>query len=232
MSSIECGACQELRENAPEFVENGVTSTVCTSLQNDTGLNPSLTVLHTDKQDLHTANDCLIGQMDAQLEAFDTCDWKKFMHRFIPNLYELLKAIICSLGGSWTKIHYLETHQAANMKIKRCEYAMDNIPVTGLDDTNIKFILDIPAGYTYMAIGSIEIRNATVNGQNESHIAIIEYHTHGNQSQVWLHVQNTQYEEARILVKVNVLFCTSANIEYIGDNWQDWDGDPDQHPNP
>lgn len=105
MSRIDCGACQDLRDNAAEFVQNGVTDKICTSLQNDTGLNPNLTVTHTDCEDLDTANDCLIGQMDDQLESYDVCDWKKFMHRFIPNLYELLKAMICAICGIWTNIH-------------------------------------------------------------------------------------------------------------------------------
>lgn len=107
MSNIDCNACNELRETSPDFVQNGVTSRICTSLKNDTGFNPSLTTTHTDCEDLDTANDCLIGRMDQELEAFDSCDWKKFMHGFIPNLYELLKAMICAICGIWTNIHKL-----------------------------------------------------------------------------------------------------------------------------
>lgn len=107
MSQIDCNACAELREIAPEFVQNGVTSTVCTSLKNDTGLNPNLTVAHTDCEDLDTANDCLIGEMDAKIEAHDVCDWKQYMHKLVPNLYEMLKAMICAMCGLWTNIHRL-----------------------------------------------------------------------------------------------------------------------------
>lgn len=107
MSKIDCGACDDLRNDAPEFVQNGVNSKICTSLKNDTGLNPNLSVTHTDCEDLDTANDCLIGRMDSELETYDVCDWKKFMHKFIPNLRELLKAMICAICGIWTNIHDL-----------------------------------------------------------------------------------------------------------------------------
>lgn len=216
MSSIDCGACQELRENAPEFVENGVTSTVCTSLQNDTGLNPNLTVTHTDAEDLHTANDCLIGQMDAQLEAFDTCDWKKFMHRFIPNVYEMLKAIICSLKGIWLKIHVLENSTGQYMRIKRHELVMDNIECGGYGTVNCRFDLDMPEGYTYMGIGTVEVQNASLNGAHQENMTLNEYHTSDGLRYIWVHYNNVSSTTARIKIKVNVLFCTSANIEYIG----------------
>lgn len=105
MSNINCSACEELRTEAPDFATNGVTSTVCASLKNDTGL--STTNGHNNDTDLTDANDCLIGRMDDELEAYDVCDWKDFMHKFIPNLYEFLKAILCSLAGIWTNIHEL-----------------------------------------------------------------------------------------------------------------------------
>lgn len=107
MSQIDCNACAELRESASEFVQNGVTDTVCTSLKNDTGFNPNLTVAHTDCEDLDTANDCLIGEMDAKIEAHDVCDWKEYMHKFVPNLYEMLKAMICAMCGLWSNVHRL-----------------------------------------------------------------------------------------------------------------------------
>lgn len=109
MSTINCDACNELREYAPEFVQNGVTTNVATSLKNDTGFNNSLTVAHTDCEDLNDANDCLIGRMDQEIEAYEVCDWKTFMHKLLPNFYELLKAIIASICGLWTNVHNLWT---------------------------------------------------------------------------------------------------------------------------
>lgn len=107
MSDINCNACEELREYAPDFVQNGVTTTVCNSMKNDTGINPNVSVTHTDCEDLNDVNDCLVGRMDDELEAYDTCDWKKFMHKFIPNLYTLLKLMICAICGLWVNIHDL-----------------------------------------------------------------------------------------------------------------------------
>lgn len=104
MSQINCGACAELRENAPDFVQNGVTSTVADSLADNTGLNPNLEVLHDDCEDLNLANDCLIGFSTKELESYDVCDWKEFMRKHLGNLYELLKAIIASICGLWLRL--------------------------------------------------------------------------------------------------------------------------------
>lgn len=105
MAAPDCNACEDLRSHAPDFVFNGVTNKICTSLQNDTGLNPSATVIHTDCEDLDTANDCMVGRMDKELDAYDQCDWKEYMHKFVPNLWQVLKAMICALCGIWKKIH-------------------------------------------------------------------------------------------------------------------------------
>ena len=107
MSEVSCTACQELREDAPEFVTSGVTDKVCNSLANDTGLDANNG--NNDATDLHTANDCLIGRMEDELNSYDTCDWKKFMRLFIRNIYEVIKAIICAIRGIWLKIHNHES---------------------------------------------------------------------------------------------------------------------------
>lgn len=108
MANVDCSACTELKEFAPEFVQSGVTKTVCNSLKNDTGLNPRLTTLHNDCDDLDVANDCLVGMMDNEIEKYDVCEWKKFMHKFIPNIHQLTKAEICTICGLWTSVHELE----------------------------------------------------------------------------------------------------------------------------
>lgn len=108
-SNVDCSACTELKKNAGEFVERGVTSTVCNSLKNDTGLNPTLTTLHNDCEDLDTATDCMIGMMEKEIDSYDLCDWKDFMKKFINNLTQVLKAIICAICGLWTNVHNLWT---------------------------------------------------------------------------------------------------------------------------
>ena len=100
MSIVNCEACSELRENAPNFVQNGVDSTVEMSILNNTGLNPVRAVASTNCEDLKLVNDCLIGRLGQEVESLDVCDWKDYMSRFVPNLYEELKAMIlaeCSL---------------------------------------------------------------------------------------------------------------------------------------
>ena len=102
MSKPSCDACTELREYAPEFVMSGVTERVATSLKNNTGLNPSLAAIHDNCEDLQDVVDCLIGRLGQELEAHDVCDWKDFMSRLTPNLYETLKAMIMDSCGQWT----------------------------------------------------------------------------------------------------------------------------------
>lgn len=107
MSTINCDSCADLREYAPEFVQNGVTSRVSTSLKNNTGFNPSLSVLHKNCEDLNDANDCLIGRLPQELAGYDVCEWKEFMGKLLPNQYEMLKALIASDCGQWAKIEPL-----------------------------------------------------------------------------------------------------------------------------
>ena len=105
MATKNCAACADLQDYAPEFVLNGVTDNVCASLQNDTGFNPSNS--RDDCTDLSDASDCLIGNMDDEIEAYDVCDWKTYMHNFVPNAYNLFKAFSCAVCGIWTNIHSL-----------------------------------------------------------------------------------------------------------------------------
>lgn len=106
--AIDCGACSDLKSLSPSFAANGVTTTICNSLKNDTGINPNLSVLHTDCQDLNLINDCLVGQMQDEVQKYEVCDWKKFMRRLIPNIRETLKSMICAICGLWTSVHNLE----------------------------------------------------------------------------------------------------------------------------
>ena len=102
MSNINCSACDELRSEAPTFATSGTTTAVCNSLKNNTGL--ATNNGHDNETDLADAVDCLIGRMDDELEAYDVCDWKEFMHKYIPNNYEMLKAMLCGDAGQWNNI--------------------------------------------------------------------------------------------------------------------------------
>lgn len=96
---LNCSACEDLRQSAPNFVINGLDEAECASLQNNTGLNPSSG--NDDCTDLNNLNDCLIGNMANEVNSFNNCDWKKFMREFTSNLWTTLKAIICAICGIW-----------------------------------------------------------------------------------------------------------------------------------
>lgn len=100
MANIDCTSCDELRSRSAEYAQNGVNDTICNSLKNNTGLNGR----SNDCDDLDIVNDCTIGLMDDQLEAYDVCDWKEFMHKYIPNTHSLNKAVICAMCGVWENI--------------------------------------------------------------------------------------------------------------------------------
>ena len=101
--AIDCGSCDDLRTNAPEYTQQGVTNKVCNYLKNNTGLGGKSDNCH----DLDDANDCTIGLMDGEIEAYDPCEWKEFMHKFIPNLHAMIKAIVCDTCGTWNNIERL-----------------------------------------------------------------------------------------------------------------------------
>lgn len=107
MATIDCESCQDFKEYAPEYIQNGLSDAMCTSLQNDTGLKANSG--HDDCEDLNTINDCTIGAMDDRIETFEACEWREYMHEFVQNLYNLLKSIICAICGIWTNIHSLWT---------------------------------------------------------------------------------------------------------------------------
>lgn len=105
MANQNCSACEDLRQTDPNLIVNGFTDTECTSLKNDTGLVASSG--HNDCTDLNNLNDCLVGNMETELDAYDVCDWKEFMKKFIPNVWTTLKGIICAICGIWTNVHNL-----------------------------------------------------------------------------------------------------------------------------
>lgn len=175
MSKLNCDACSNLREYAPDFVNNGVTEEICTSLKNDTGLNPKLTTQHTNCDDLHDANDCLIGNMPNQLEAYDVCDWKEFMIKLLPNLYEMLKAMICALCGVYDKIRCLND----NMKkiVKALGTSETYQPVVTSPRSNGSGV--DPSGHSYYRPASDDYEIAfymdSVHGDDGSKVADKDY---------------------------------------------------------
>lgn len=104
MATYDCSACSDLQDVSSTFIQNGVTNTVCTSLKNNTGINPNHNPVRTDCEDLDLINDCLVGRMADEVPSYDVCDWKTFMKKFIPNVWTTIKALICAICGLWTNV--------------------------------------------------------------------------------------------------------------------------------
>lgn len=138
MATRNCSACADLQDYAPEFVLNGVTDTVSASLANDTGFNPNNS--RNDCTDLNDASDCLIGNMDDEIEAYDVCDWKTYMHNFVPNAYNMFKSFASALCGVWTNIHSLWTQTNANTCAIQYLYNGKNFSI-GEDPTEGSYVV-------------------------------------------------------------------------------------------
>ena len=82
MANVSCSACEDLRQTDPNLIVNGFGDDECVSLQNNTGL--VATSGHEDFEDLNNMNDCFVGNMATEIEAYDVCNWKDFMKKFIP----------------------------------------------------------------------------------------------------------------------------------------------------
>lgn len=102
MAIYDCSACEELRQTAPNFVVNGMSDTECASLANNTGLNASSG--HDDCEDLNDMNDCLVKNMENEINAYNVCSWKDYMKALVNNLWTMFKGVICAICGIWTNI--------------------------------------------------------------------------------------------------------------------------------
>lgn len=103
MANYQCDSCEQLRQDHPDFIINGFSDENCESISDNKGLDGK----NDNCEDLHNMNDCMIGMMENEVKAYETCDWKKFMRRFIPNVWTLFKGIICWLCGLQCKTDIL-----------------------------------------------------------------------------------------------------------------------------
>lgn len=116
MAELNCTACEELKTEVPSLITDGLTSSMCTSIRNDTGLKASSG--NDDCEDLNNLNDCLVGNMETEIDRYDVCEWKPFTQDLISNLHTTLKAMICAICGIWTNIHNLWTY-AKSYRLKK-----------------------------------------------------------------------------------------------------------------
>lgn len=103
MSMIQCDSCEELRQNAPNLVMNGLTDTEIDNIYDGNGYGGE----SDNCTDVNNANDCFIGMMENEVDKYDNCDWKEFMKHFINNVWTVMKSIITWLCGLECKINYL-----------------------------------------------------------------------------------------------------------------------------
>ena len=126
-----CKACQDLQVDAPNLIVNGLTATEIASLKNNTGLNPSSG--NDDCTDLNNMNDCLIGNMSDEIDAFDVCDWKDYTKNYVNNVWTMFKAIICAVCGLWTNLKNLSDRidsmcQLLDANMRHPVYANGTLP--------------------------------------------------------------------------------------------------------
>lgn len=107
MAELSCQSCEDIKQEVPSLVTNGLSSTMCASLKNDTGLKASSG--NDDCEDLNNLNDCLVGNMETEIDKYDVCEWKPFTKKLIDNVWTTLKAMICAICGLWTNVHNLWT---------------------------------------------------------------------------------------------------------------------------
>ena len=151
-----CSACEELREDYPELIANGLNSSHCTSLKNDTGLKASKS--NDDCEDYTLMNDCLIGNMDEEVELIEYCDWKDFMHNLIPNLHTMFKATNCIICGLWKNIHDLwDKASELASEITKLKTRVTNLEK---DTERIDCIVDFMSAGKSFAIGESTSGNA------------------------------------------------------------------------
>ena len=110
MALLDCSACEELRQDAPSLIVNGLSSTEIASLKNNTGYNASSD--NTDCTDLENAVDCLIGRMTSELDAYDVCDWKEFMNNYLPNHWTVDRSMVAAICGLWCYMRQMTTSRS------------------------------------------------------------------------------------------------------------------------
>lgn len=165
MAELNCSACEDLRQDAPNFINYGLTDTECASLGNDTGLNPSSG--NDDCEDLNNMNDCLVGNMQEEVDAYEVCDWKEFMKLFIGNVWTVIKGIICAICGIWTNIH--ELYERFEYLCSLLNVAMNpNAPVYGIFPRNTS---SSQIARTCGTIPTINGRPALIDAHATSHNA-------------------------------------------------------------
>jgi len=123
-----CEACQWLRENAADFVVNGVNEQICNHLAEDRGIDLNNTARQQNATDLQTLIDCLIGMHKDQLRGVDLCAIKDWLDRMMKNLWLLKTAWACNERGQWNNIWDIRNElNSQNNRITNMERTLNEI---------------------------------------------------------------------------------------------------------
>lgn len=107
MAIDACEACNTLEDTSFDTAHNGIGDKECASLRKNFGLNSNNNPLHDNCQDLSVMLDCMLGQLIADFDMYDICEWKEPFRRLVNNMYHLVKARDCGDCGQWDEINLL-----------------------------------------------------------------------------------------------------------------------------
>ena len=104
MNKDVCSACDSLKATSSNFIQKGVTDTICANLKANQGFENKG---HNNCIDMHDMNDCLLGGLLEKIDTIDVCDTKEAIKDLEKNLISIMDVMICSDCGQWEEIEKL-----------------------------------------------------------------------------------------------------------------------------
>lgn len=104
MNKDVCSACDSLKATSSNFIQHGVTDTICANIKANQGFENKG---HDNCTDMHYMNDCLIGGLLEKIDSVDACDTKEALRDLEKNLMNIMDVMICSDCGQWDEIKKL-----------------------------------------------------------------------------------------------------------------------------
>lgn len=104
MNKDVCSACDSLKATSSNFIQKGVTDTICANLKANQGFENKG---HNNCTDMHDMNDCLLGGLLEKIDTYDVCDTKEAIRDLEKNLISIIDVMICSDCGQWKEIEKL-----------------------------------------------------------------------------------------------------------------------------
>lgn len=104
MNKDVCSACDSLKATSSNFIQKGVTDTICANLKANQGFENKG---HNNCTDMHDMNDCLLGGLLEKIDTIDVCDTKEAIKDLEKNLISIMDVMICSDCGQWEEIEKL-----------------------------------------------------------------------------------------------------------------------------